>query len=163
MTCFFKCMLTFDKITWHQLVTRRPRARLFTLLQSCFLTINDLLSALNETQLMQAFEEKLCHFTVLRDASVKTPCPGAKVKLSWHSVSGCVGQRTFCMGGSSLRIFTHTFLYNKCPFSLWTHLPQARHERRWGQNLQLEKYQASDVDVKMPWVLFVDLVTKIFI
>ncbi|KAA8591789.1 hypothetical protein FQN60_017163 [Etheostoma spectabile] len=26
----------------------------------------------------EAFEEKLCHFTVLRDASVNTPCPGAE-------------------------------------------------------------------------------------
>lgn len=78
-------------------------------LQSCFLTPNDLLSVLNETQLAPSHAGvwgKTVSFTVLRDASVKTPCPWAEVKLSWHSVSGCGGQRIVCVGDLSLRLFT---------------------------------------------------------
>lgn len=81
-------------------------------LQRCCSTPSDLLSVVNETQLAPSHQDgsgKTVSCAVQGDAWLRTLRPWAEVKLSWHSVSERKGQRTFCVGGSSLQIFTSTF------------------------------------------------------
>lgn len=98
--CFSECKLTFeDEIKWHQFITGKNQSKVAVYLcRDVFQSPGDLLSALNKTQLAPSHAGvwgRTVSFTELGDASVETP---------W-----CGGQRTFCVGGSSLRLFTSKF------------------------------------------------------
>ena len=84
------------------------------------LTSDDPLSALSET----SSEERRCHLRRRGDTWASARCLRAGVKLSWPSVSGCGGQRTFSVGGLVIEDIYQQAAYRSCCLSRRAHLAE---------------------------------------